>query len=789
MPRNKSLRENPRKILQGGLAFFSKWGAPFAVLAIILFALLLRLINYTGVLDYDVLGYAYYAYGATQGNFEFTLTARAIDFRFALILPLAFLYQLLGPSEFSTVLYSLSASLLAVLGIYGIGRLQGSESAGIIAALLWAAFPLNVFLSTLFGPDEILASFTIAAVFCFLLGRSRNGWQKSLAYAGATIFALLCVFVKPSGIIVLPLLLFFFIEDIYVANKETIKAGISSLPKRFRRFVISDLFVVAVLAVLGFAARQSTPLLVSLFRGAKDLTDTFVLGQTQERLPGRGWIFVSEIFLTAGPIFIVAFSGLVNQRKPPVSSILWAAWMLLYFEWGSISTDPTIYTPFVARTNDRNILFVFAPFAVLAGLFAGQWLSAGKARLLAILSLLIVVPLAWWLKLSNFSGLPLDLISLATVFALIGTLLLPIAVYIRQIWRRELWVFASLFILLIALLFPTPPHHISDDYWQRQIAYRNAITQAGRFFLDSPRLPIVALSETNARELDFFSNFQLGYSDLIVSRGDARIQVTADPRTWQESAYIFLRDEINQLQPVPSTWWKVAEYDPGYGRPILIYRILSEKDAQEELAMAWAAAKPNPDVSSLERLLGAAVNAGEVKAVIAAWIQINKLSPGERSLDLINPTIQEAFRKNDFSFGPDLLVDPEESGLQVDSSLIDAITTKGSEIFISVPPQTSAQRGDGIYQYISLEPNSAYIFIVEVQSNVGVDLARVDRGNITDSHDYAAIYGEGEEKVIFFVTPNWQSPETVRFDLFTITAPGQIVIANPHLYQVELAQP
>ena len=147
-----------REIFQYSSDFYSRHAWLVALAIILLLALALRLIFYTGVLDSDVIEYAYYAYGASHGDFQFTTAPREIQFRLALYLPLALLYYLFGVSELSTIVYGFLASMVGVLLIYGIARLQANESAGIIAALIWAAFPLNIFLSTRFGPDEILAT-------------------------------------------------------------------------------------------------------------------------------------------------------------------------------------------------------------------------------------------------------------------------------------------------------------------------------------------------------------------------------------------------------------------------------------------------------------------------------------------------------------------------------------------------------------------------------------------------------------------------------------------------------
>lgn len=775
--------------------FYLRFGWLIALIIVLLFALSLRMINYTGVLDYDVLKYAYRAYDAAQGNIQLTLNVQDINFRAALYIPIGFFYWLFGPSEFSTVLYSLLASLIGVTFIYGIGRLQANESAGLIAALIWAALPINVFLSTLAGPDEILASYTIAAVFFLLLGNKFRGKKTLYSYIFGISFAILGVFVKPSAVIVFVFVGIFFALKVFHYFKESILKWVNgiSISARWSSALIG-LLIALILAFI-YIRNQQNHLLLSLFYASTDLSQLFILGKTQEYLPTRGNIENTHLFLVSAPLFVVATVGSIVKRVRGSSlPLIWAASQFLYFEWGSISTNPTIYAPFLSATNDRNTLFVFAPFAVLVGIYFAKSLRSIEARLLAALSMLVVIPMAWFNKQSHYAGISQSVISFAVMVSIIGSLIISLYLTNKVTRKKSIILSGLILITLVAFLFPTPPLHVSDEYWQRQINYRRVTNEAAQFFLENPDYPILILSGANARELNFLSNFRLGFSNFGVEQQGARIQIVSEPKTWTESAFIYLRDEINYIIPLPSDWWKVAEYDPGTSRPSLIYRVLSPEDAANEIELANRAVEEEQNILNLERLLGAGVNAGDIQTSVKSWSLLNQLKPGTYSLRLISPLVIDNYYENDLLLGENLLANNLVGDLgtyQIDPLLRDFVNlqTVGDETLLSIRIIENLGGKYGVYKEVQLEPENLFVFLIDVQSTTNVDLLRVMEGEIPDSHDYSDVYGEWEERVVIFITPPGDDNVSVRLDLLTVNKRGYVTIKNTRLYQVELVRP
>lgn len=143
-----------------------------------LFALLLRLVCFTGLAGSDDLGYSKYARAMATGTFNATLDAdpRPLHgLRYSVIAPVAAIYKVFGVSEWSTVLFPLLASTLSVIVLAEIGRLMFGMRVGIIAGLLYATFPLQLIIGSTLLPEPIAGLYALLAVLCYLHARRRGG--------------------------------------------------------------------------------------------------------------------------------------------------------------------------------------------------------------------------------------------------------------------------------------------------------------------------------------------------------------------------------------------------------------------------------------------------------------------------------------------------------------------------------------------------------------------------------------------------------------------------------------
>ncbi len=760
-----------------------------ALLAVLLFALLIRIILYTGPVCCDQWDYTYLAYDASHGEAGFSPgDIRGVTPRFALYLPIGFFYWLLGPSEFSTVIYPLITSLLGVAFVYGIARLLAGDKAGLIAALIWAAFPLGIFLSTSIAPDAILATFTLGAVYFLLLSR-RSENNKGVFLFLAILFESFAILVKLLAVIILLFIFIFLLAEIYFSKQKGLTSFFNKNKWASTSVILS---VVIIILVIEFGLNQGSNILFTIQRTATDLSSNWVLGQTTQDLPS-GKIFETDALLLAMPLFFVAIFQLTRERKNGWWFIfLWLFAQFVYYEWGSIDTNPLVYYPMSSFRDDRNFLFIVAPFCVAAGMYLSGFFSATWKPASIVAACSLALPLALIAKQSQWSGSIHTVLGIGAMLTILGAFMLPKLRANNSVRFRETMASVFLLVLITGFQYPAPPYHLSYEYWKRQQNYAAVIHEAAAFFMQQTDLRILSLSRDNAQELDVLSGFKLGYQDQLLRYQvpEARIFV-ADPRDFSGSAYIYLRDEINQLEPVPSHWWKAAEFPTSQGKPTAIYRVLSAEDARANLQAAKELAAAGQDFEDMENLLGAAINAQDAGTAVRAWIALNENSPGFYAIDLVAPTLiaqagplsgQQNLLNSEFAGGP--------APLEVDARIEDMTSLDlGGEARITVNIQGDLGGPFGVYEYVDLEPETAYLFEIKVTSTAGVDLLRVDRGHVPDSTNFSNIYGSWTNVSVIFITPNWGHVQSVRLDYLVVDQGGIIQATNPRLYKLEFNLP
>ncbi|MEK6792109.1 MAG: glycosyltransferase family 39 protein [Deltaproteobacteria bacterium] len=153
------------------------WLQWFILGAIIALGAAVRLYCMHGLWGADDAEYARLANALANGNFtsfvqdnyisRFNAPAH-LPYRMGLIAPLAVIFRLNGINEMSLMVYPFLSSLAGIPLAYLTGRLLFGGRAGLIAALLWAIFPVDVWYATSFLPD-IIASFYGSAGIAVIL--------------------------------------------------------------------------------------------------------------------------------------------------------------------------------------------------------------------------------------------------------------------------------------------------------------------------------------------------------------------------------------------------------------------------------------------------------------------------------------------------------------------------------------------------------------------------------------------------------------------------------------------
>jgi 4-amino-4-deoxy-L-arabinose transferase-like glycosyltransferase len=110
--------------------------------------------------------YAHYAHALAAGRYS--LEANHMALRFGLLLPVAAAYSLFGVSEATTTLIPLLTSVSSVVLVFFIARRQFGLTAGVIAAVLMASFPLSIRYGSILVPETVAELYILAAVWLYL---------------------------------------------------------------------------------------------------------------------------------------------------------------------------------------------------------------------------------------------------------------------------------------------------------------------------------------------------------------------------------------------------------------------------------------------------------------------------------------------------------------------------------------------------------------------------------------------------------------------------------------------
>ena len=171
------------------------------ILIILFFALLLRLIFFTGFSGSDDYLLVKAADDLNKGRLDFHETNH-IPLRLALLYPAGFSIQLFGINDLALALFPLFCSLGIILFTYLIGKKLLGEPVGLLAAFLLSFFPLEVLHGSIFVAEPVAGFFFLIAVYLLLLDT-----KVSLFFGG--IFLGLSYLAKELYLLTLPLLLIY----------------------------------------------------------------------------------------------------------------------------------------------------------------------------------------------------------------------------------------------------------------------------------------------------------------------------------------------------------------------------------------------------------------------------------------------------------------------------------------------------------------------------------------------------------------------------------------------------
>jgi len=221
----------------------SKATTTVVLVAITGFALLLRLVLFQGFHGGDDGTYIFDAHLLAQGHF--VPHSNQWDVRIGIIAPLALAILLFDPHTWSVALYPLLLSLLSLPLIYALGTVLCRGEVGLLAALLLACFPQDIYYATTPYPDLTGAFYGALAVLLALLSKAAKDAGKRgmlAALCGLTLVG--SYLTRETNLVFVPICLL-----------ATWQGGVGD---NGRRLVIILAIVAAAFAVESIVYRQIT---------------------------------------------------------------------------------------------------------------------------------------------------------------------------------------------------------------------------------------------------------------------------------------------------------------------------------------------------------------------------------------------------------------------------------------------------------------------------------------------------------------------------------------------------
>ena len=350
-------------------------------MTIILLGLILRLSYRCDLCNPD--SYAYII-GAIRindnGIREYLLTLSNIyENRISVVLPLALILRLFGLSEFTVMLLPLFYAVGTIIVVYILGKQLFDVVAGLLAALLVATIPLDVFYSTAVLPDSIIPFYVGLTLLCFTLGQKKD---NHLFYLLSGFF-LFCAFQAraTSGVLIFPLLLI-----AWWSSKRNLWSFLLPICTFLALLIIywgilwlvsDDFFLHLKLLTMDASAEKyvGTGELLGHFKSIFRVNNEFGL-----------------LYLITFPALLVALYKVGNDEAYRLPVITFVA-LYLYFEFGS--TTLTSYQPIWKLSRFLTILsvpvsLIIASVTIFIFSISHRWLRLAIFALLTTHILLVV---------------------------------------------------------------------------------------------------------------------------------------------------------------------------------------------------------------------------------------------------------------------------------------------------------------------------------------------------------------------------------------------------------------
>ena len=369
-----------------------------ALAALVVFWLVLRVAYFNGYYTEDAPGYVTDAIYIALGNYHARDYVTGLNV--GTYLPVALPLALFGKSEAVLSLWPLLCSLIGLLSLAGAAGMLFGRPFGLLAGLLYATYPGDVFFSTVVMPDAIQAGWLAFSVFMIVSAFAGFASLKHWKLAAAGVAMGVCHLVRANGPILLPVGVFATALFAWRWKRDGFQGvaratcsylggwllvqlaeGLAYLWAAgdfFHRFHVVNRHY-GTLQSIGQWGLNTSPTTIpfSIFPPLLWLR-TGIWGALNQDQAYHGFIFCLAL---AGAI--VGALALASARVPRsrrlsagfAAGAFWAAWPLIYHQFGSQSV-----THFVPIHRLSRHLVVYAPGAVFVAVAACAIVADSVAR-------------------------------------------------------------------------------------------------------------------------------------------------------------------------------------------------------------------------------------------------------------------------------------------------------------------------------------------------------------------------------------------------------------------------
>jgi 4-amino-4-deoxy-L-arabinose transferase-like glycosyltransferase len=350
----------------------------FTLFAVMTFALLLRILFFTGVFGSDEVTYVSMASQITRGEWIIPYYVGAD--RYGVNLPIAAFMTIFGSHEWSASLWGMLTSVGEVGLVYWLTHSLAGRKAAITAAVLLAVTPLHMHLAGRLMADPPLAFFITLSFALLLMAELR---QKTYLYFVAGLSAGFVFWIKEVVLIYILML------------------GLAALllrPWRNARLLIITGLAATVAANLVFMYLLTGNALHILKVLSSVATNYYSNGgETVISYPGYYFKYLFLNIQHTGLLGILALGGvafwLIRCRNLGVADIgvgyvvVWGLGLLFLFSFFIISLSPVI---FIAKQTNYMMIFV-APLSMLGGYLIAQMRQTYGYTVLGIAAIIGIV--------------------------------------------------------------------------------------------------------------------------------------------------------------------------------------------------------------------------------------------------------------------------------------------------------------------------------------------------------------------------------------------------------------